>query len=398
MKSAIMMLLVGLFTSFPTAHAVSDSIQESLTRFENNCLLARNLEAQVAQERQQIQQPHLMKDPFTRQVLATGLLKKINSCDISQSDLGSSFFLYYQARLIALTGRHQEAKFNLMKLVGNPSVAPEALSELIGISMAAQDSSQKHYEELLAKLIPASGYSQRANSRATLRMADVRGTPLLPNPNTYSLIAVAERCSEIKMYDQAVTAYAEAICTTFFPVRIVDPYGQSQSWLSFSSAPLWLKAAQAEWQSGGNTEKAANYMAKAIVFGTDSTKNQALKTLSQWRENGKPQKPPIAQPDAAKLKRIAELYAEMNLHPRAIALVKEFAPAIGAEAPALQKRYEEEWLSLLERYCFAATKCTVFGQDVSQKENRLKVVIPPPLRPEALAEAAKTVAALAKEK
>jgi hypothetical protein len=88
-------------------------------------------------------------------------------------------------------------------------------------------------------------------------------------------------------------------------------------------------------------------LARAIVFSYNSRKDEALQLLARWRENGLPQQPEAAQPDAGQLKTIIEQYAEMNMHPRAFELLREFG-----DTP----------------------------------ESQLKITAPPPLRPEAIAE------------
>lgn len=313
---------------------------------------------------------------------------------------GSEFFRYYDARLLALSKQEvflKQAAKVFAELADSKSVAPEALDAFFEVNPPTDRDGRGQKTLALGKLLPLSVSGRSVSSMGTRRYMDAE-QPLIPRNKTGrpEQDLTADKYFEMKMYDLAARDYVETIYGSFAPSRLRSWYWES--WLSGITAPLWLKAAQAEWQMG-HTEVAANYTAKAIVFGSDATKDDALRVLAEWRKNGLPEKPPAPEPDAAKLKQIAQQYAQMNMHPRAIELMKQFAPVIGPDAKMLQAKYEKEWLELVARYCVGTFEgqCVLFGQNVSKSEDRLKVQIPPPLRPAALEKAAETVRQLAAE-
>ena len=55
-------------------------------------------------------------------------------------------------------------------------------------------------------------------------------------------------------------------------------------------------------------------------------------------------------PDAMKLKHIASLYREMNLHPRAIIVLQKAAKIPGADVAAMEKEIIGQWTRMLENY------------------------------------------------
>ena len=84
------------------------------------------------------------------------------------------------------------------------------------------------------------------------------------------------------------------------------------------------------------------------------------------------------------------------MQPRSIEILKEYEMLLGDEGIELRKLYEEFWLNQIKQYCASRVegKGFVFDQNVSHSEDRLKVVIPPPLRKEAIDEAARIIQGL----
>jgi len=141
----------------------------------------------------------------------------------------------------------------------------------------------------------------------------------------------------------------------------------------------------------------ANWLAKAIVFGMDDAKSEAIQLIRMMAESGLPPRPkPV--PNAGMLKEIAELYCERNMHPRAWELLQKYAGIVGAEeAQRLEDQYRKQWLVLMVDYFGDSKKCVLFGQDATTTEDRLRITVPPPCRKEALAEAARKVKELIKQ-
>ncbi len=116
-----------------------------------------------------------------------------------------------------------------------------------------------------------------------------------------------------------------------------------------------------------------------------------MSLLDRW--SGPPSASP-GEPNQAQLakglEQVARLYAELNLHPRAIEIVDAYSSTFGpGKADALKTEFSQQWLKLLDEYCADKTgKVILFGIDVLPKENRLKVKIPQPLSEESLKAAA----------
>lgn len=369
-------------TNAMTARA-DNAHSESLLMLQQRCLLLRSFEERLSSSPKE-----------QAQSTATALVREMAPIVSSDDKLGSDFFRYYSARLLVTTGNRREGEKLLVALAGSPTVAPEAVDAFFEVQTTRTKELLQQPFILLGRLLPFSieeklSRGLHQNPRPRFRFTKPADTPQIREA---FLVEIADDFLEMKMFGMASDAYLEAIYVPNSPLRIFEP--SRSSWLS---SALWIKAAEAEWQQG-NEQKMATFIAKAIVFGSEATKNDALKQLTLWRTTDKPLKP-SELPEGTKLKRIADLYAQMQMQPRAIQIVKRFAPSIGTEAKPLQSQYQNEWISLMEPYCAGREgKCWVYGQDVSQKETWLQVVIHPPLRPEALQLAAKTVAALAKEK
>lgn len=400
------------FTAFmiliSSAFALAQDTNQVVS-LEKQLVHTREIQSKLNNLQEEIEGLDYAKQQESRRSLAINLLKDYQDFSTPKTALPVDFLRYYRAYLQATAGQTGEARQNLLALLDSKVIAPETISALIeidpGVSQLNVEGFERRlrYFESLALALPVSVGGSFADGHKTQLTRMVEDLPIIPFVHSgrmdSNLVGVARLFFEMKMYDEAQIRYVEAIYATFPPIMGIRGW-YWESWLSRASAPLWLKAAEAEMQSSRREEVIANYIAKAVVFGSDDTKDEALKVLDAWRENGAPKTPPVAEPDADKLKQIARLYAQMNMHPRAIEIMKEFAPVIGPEAVTLQGQYEQEWLKLVAQYCVGTVpgQCVLFGQDVSQPENRLKVRIPPPLRPEALAEAAKTVQTLVEAK
>lgn len=404
----ILIAALIFFSLLASSRMTSAQNTGALAIKEKQFLFVRELQQSLNELQEKIQHRDLAQQQSLRKSLASELLGKFDATLIDSNSPTSDFLLYYRAYLQAVAGQTPQARARLLPLLESETIAPEVMEILLeiddGVSQLDDEGFRKRlgYWKSLARVIPVSAYGGFSDSQETQETRIVEDQPLIPFVNSgrtdSNLVRVAQLFFEMTLNGKAEVGYVEAIYASFPPVANTRVW-YWEAWLSSVTAPLWLRAAEAESKSRCREKVITDYIAKAIVFGSESTKDAALKVLQEWRENGIPETPPPAEPDAEKLKQIARLYAQMNMHPRAIEIMKEFAPVIGPEAATLQGQYEQEWLKLVAQYCVGTMpgQCVLFGQDVSQPENRLKVQIPPPLRPEALEQAAKAVRTLNSE-
>lgn len=376
-------ILLAWITLGACPHAFAmDGRQKLLLEFEKSVQLVRASEQRLAAAKNS-----------ERKVVARECVQLLDGAKITGHGLGSHFFRYYRARLQIQAGDVVAARPSLLEATESAAMAPEALVSLYAVALAADDvRQQRFFSALLGKVLPTSVYGTLAD--VIERTGDGRA-PVIPIVHTSNkkAVEIAQRFFEMKMHEEASIAFREAIyCLGLLPPpRLTNPQEQEESWLSPVTAPLWLRTAEAEWHLG-NTILFADYLAKAIVFGGEAEKRQGLRLLELFRKSGVQEERPVATPDASKLQEIAQRYADLNMHPRSIQIVKRYGKIIGPVAKSLEEKYSSEWLELLQAYCAGVQgRCELFGQDVSRKENRLKVVIPPPCSKEALEEVAKVM-------
>ncbi len=159
-------------------------------------------------------------------------------------------------------------------------------------------------------------------------------------------------------------------------------------WTHSASAGVWLKVAEQAALSG-RPEEAASHAAKSWVFGDEAVLRRTEALVDRWRREGVPAEPPRPRPDADRIERVVGLYRQMHVHPRALRLLAEHGKVLGGERAAeLRGEVEEEWLRLTALYCNRGSpRCVLWGQDITEVERRLTMMVPPPAPPETREEA-----------
>jgi hypothetical protein len=318
--------------------------------------------------------------------------------ELGPTSPGFAFVEYFRSRQLLITGDSGQAEATPKKLVSIRSIGPEAVL-LIMETMASDRKARTSFERLLAGILPLSVWRRQSDAadsydpNAVMYLSDpvAKGAPDIPTYDSAKLLEIADDLLELRLFQRAADAYPEAIYQRFVPPWVAGP-SMSEKWLSSEAAPYWLKGAECEWRIG-HKMTAVDYVAKAAVYGNQSQYEQATILLNRW-SGPQPASPEAGEPNATQLadglERVAHLYAELNLHPRAVELVDVYASTFGASrAGALKTELSQQWLSLLDRYCVGKTgKVILFGIDVLPKNNRLKVKIPQPLSEEALKAAA----------
>ena len=344
-------------------------------------------------------------------------LKACDAAPVPAGALAGDVFALYRARLLHVAGKRDEAIAAFAALAGSPAVAPEALDSLARILEpadyhAAEDEdyeAERACRELLSAVVPTTteGSSLIVSTRFVLGVDDPYRTPPL---DERPLGQIAGKFAKMGMHKQAAQAFREAILAADFDPFTwnarEDDYGYREErrlpWQSDGVPAMWLAAAREERLSG-SVDRAADCVAKAIIFGGEREAQKGFELIAWLRQEPSPQPEP-PKPDVEWLKWIAWLCTEMNMHPRALAILREHRDLLGESARVLEPNYADEWLDVLERYGHGGGDIMVttppiavlFGQPAATREERLKVVIPPPCSPDSLAKAKERMAELIK--
>ena len=322
---------------------------------------------------------------------AAKALRTFRAMKVRINEPGGVFLTYFRGRLEALSNHRPAAWATFASLASQASVSPEAVVGLRELD-ARNGKPWFRYRQDLARLLPLSSWARSSDGRATQRDALVARLPI-PMRSREKLLRIAELLGRMRMWPEAADAYREAIYGAFSLPWILQR--AFESWLSPWSADAWLKAAEAEWHNG-RINVAADYLLKATTYGKQEHLTKGLSLAKAWsKSTTQPATRPAAtepaagaaKPDPKLLREIAALYAQMNMHPRSVAILAAHAEIIGEDAEDLLAQYEKEWADLLNQY-YAAVRgqVTLFGQKVPRGAKAATVTIPIPCRPEVLKE------------
>ncbi|MFW6106940.1 MAG: hypothetical protein ACOC8H_02145 [bacterium] len=355
-------LALGLTTSaWLGLPAAAEPDPEPLRSYQRKCRLVRRLEERLAGS------PEGQAAPKGQQNDLGSKLLQIFEQGVATEGLGESFWRYYRAKLLLLSGDRKKAAAILTDLASSPGLAPEALVALCWdiepldtffLPDAETVGDESLYVPLLGRLLPASRFAPWGETR--------RETAVMKGQ---ALLCIARGFEAMHMHRQAANAYRELVYSAGKPPEGSAPL--HHGWLGTGAARYWQKVAELELRDG-NRQAAANHLAKAIVYGD----RQQARTGLEWATHltgdfrllsAKP------KPDAARLEQIARRYAEIRLYPRALAILDEYRGLLGqAVVRRLRARWLRAWL----------------GEPVPLPDPRLPTRIPFPCDKKRLAEAA----------
>ena len=347
-------------------------------------------------------------------------LKACDAAPVPAGALAGNVFALYRARLLHVAGKRDEAIAAFAALAGSPAVAPEALDSLARIfepadyhAAEAEDyEAGDACEELLSAVAPTAGGGSGVIG-TTHVLSDEYDAYSTPPIDERPLGRIAGKFAKMGMHKQAAQACREAIYAADFGLFLRYASGDDDEywdrhrmpWRGHGVPAMWLMAAREEWLSGVGSaaaggvdraaESAADCIAKAIISGGEREAQKGFELIARIRQEPNP-KPEPPKPDPEWLKRIAWFYTEMNMHPRALAILREHRELLGESARVLEPNYADAWLYMLDHHgegggCIVIAnppKFTVlFDQPAATLEERLKIAIPPPCSPAALAKA-----------
>ena len=173
---------------------------------------------------------------------------------------------------------------------------------------------------------------------------------------------------------KAVDSYIEVIYSGVLFFRFMD---QSGSRVKKEKARLWLRVGKLEGKLGHYGLAFSAYLKAAYTH--KSAVERAIKGVSQSLAEKPKIDPPDPEYELAKMKRIAKLYAETNVHPLALSVLKKAEAETGAELDKLKKSIREEWQKIIQWYeeCIWAARL-FYGHKASEVDDWAKVHIPRP--------------------
>jgi len=368
-----MVALCTAVTVVLSHNAMSQERSELLT-FEKRCESVGELEDK------------LRTTPSNEEVSAQECLNAFDRLNVHQGELGGDFFSYYRARLLMKAGRWEDAVPIFADLSGSSSLAPEAT---LGLAVVFEQGGHFHpsreidrlCRSELARLVPASDYFQASLVPVD---ADAQDSREFRIPGTTSkkdeLLGIGTRYAQMGMWSHAAGVYKEALYAGIFPCFSFSITSEEESWASVASAAYWVQVAMAEWQLR-DAGDASNHIAKAFVFGGTRERQRAREFIKSIAHREPPENPP--RPKGEKLLEIADIYAKMEMHPRAIELLRDHSDLLGDTGRKLLTSLEDKWVSLVQKYCDEQDEggCTLFGQRVEQKTDILSISIAYPSDP-----------------
>lgn len=297
---------------------------------------------------------------------------------ITSGDVGSDVFLYLHGRMEFFRGNASAGVTIMKKLVASRLVAPDTLTNLV--SYYGRNGNHElylKYQEYLGELLPFSHYADVTNRIITdVPVIGYYGDrPVFPIFHGNEALRIADLYFEMGMLHAAANAYTEYIYGEFaltgtFVVSKSNP--QHASWSSSESAPYWLIVADLSWRDG-DTARAAASLARAIIFGDEETAGKGVALLHKIKDSVMTKQQP-ANPSPKLIREIAQLYVRMNMHPRALQLLRENKEIVGGDSEDLVKRYKNDWMQKIQTFCSNVNssngRCILFGQDVLPIETK----------------------------
>jgi tetratricopeptide (TPR) repeat protein len=282
-----------------------------------------------------------------------------------------SLWLYRAQCLLAL-GRNKEARKIVQGRLEKGTDKPDFLLlelRFVGGDRQTLEDRITIWNEL-GRIVPLSLWGNGRDAR--MRPAFAKPNPPVPSvPDTYDiqgiLAEIARSYEEQDLIKDALNVYLEAL------------YGGPLSGYEERRGGLWLKVAEIE-RTRGNKKLAVGAYLRAVRTWyelADTVKEGIKQTLAETEPPKTTDGKPILTKDTAI--EIAALYLKLNLHPLALAVLKECEGDTGAELTAETQMTRTEWEQILGRITqVRGADCYVLGHKVSEVQDWSSIQI---LRP-----------------
>ena len=269
---------------------------------------------------------------------------------------------------------------DLLPLIKHRAIAMDVLQ-----AMAEIEFGNRHvYAKCFSMLLPTSRYSNHGEDIHVL--VDIY-PPGLPALNGEILLEIAAYFEQLSMFEYACYAYMEYLYAFRFHgwIRQKTPIGDNSGWLTSSNGLIHELIAKNAKKSGFE-DLMYTHLAKAVIFG-DRGSDAAAKIASLKLFSGDPEVPSVELPFQERdllLSKIADLYISMNMHPRAISLIKEHETLMNNSFARILD-IQSQWLGLIEAYKAIYPKIVLFGQEVWPNGDPMAIAAPWPSSDEAMA-------------
>ncbi len=352
-----------------------------------------------------------------REEVAEGLLQR-HSDEIQKAAEealpAAAVLLYWKARLHLLAGDSEAFRRMGAELAAGKTVAPEVWEGFIRTTDEREK--QRQLEAKLGRLLPVSRYGQRRDTLESKSYFHVdAGQPIIPGDRGEQLKRIAELLERFGNPECVRDAWLEFIYGGH-PARLTVRITRRDGWLSEATGDAWLRVAELEYKLTG-IEKAAEYLAKAMIFGSEKHFRLGEEIIEDWKSD---ERELDIDEEISEVKMIAEdfkiedifelsmhHYRELNLHPRAVRLFQSLEEITGnkklevgkfprpprqperlleeldkATPAQIQEAFIAEWIDLVKHYNMGREKSILFGQPADIEEQIRNITIPPPVQQE----------------
>ena len=273
-----------------------------------------------------------------------------------------SLWLYRAQCLMHLSRKEEARKITQIQLAKGTDKPDFLLLELrfVGGDRQTLEDRITIWNEL-GRIVPLSLWGNGRDAR--MRPAFAKPNPPVPSvPETYDiqgiLAEIARSYEEQDLIRDALNVYLETL------------YGGPLSGNQEQRGELWLKVAEIERRQG-NKELAVRAYLRAV--GTwyklaENAKEGIEQTLTETEPPKTTDARPILKEDTAI--EIATLYRKLNLHPLALAVLKECERDTGADLTTEKQATRAEWEQILDKITqVRGPDCYVLGHKVSEVQD-----------------------------
>gem|GEM_PF-2722327 len=140
----------------------------------------------------------------------------------------------------------------------------------------------------------------------------------------------------------------------------------NRSWVCPKAIDLWIEAGRQSAIHGENKE-AAEALAVVLLYGDERQQAKAKELALAMAGGGQPRNEVKVKPE--KIAEIANRYRKMNAHPRALSILKEYAP----EEEELSQAIANEWQAILVHYGATYRKFKIYGANMPAKNGVMEI-------------------------
>lgn len=271
---------------------------------------------------------------------------------------------YHRAIFLASIGKSELAK----KIVDSSIYARYISPEIYWLAILLYSENNEvrwGLEDKMGKLLPLSVWGKLRDGKLQDKEATRLGAAItddtrqgIPNLSTKKLLEIAQLFNDMKMYKEASIGNFEAIYSGP-PPRIEAK--SAESWTGIDNRNNWLSLAQSlhfEGKYGASFH--AILMAVACDPGAVDTAIQILQQPENIYIN--------EEITMDKVTKIANLYKEMLLHPRALDVLETAGKMLHQDVSIQSNVIKKEWSTIIREYCQGREDfCFVFGHLVKNQ-------------------------------